>query len=80
MKIEIAFDKPVNGWWDGGAKSGGEFEVENCHRSSELHTCFGSWRLNTYFNVKTGRTDKETISRAKRWIKDHCRQSFKFVE
>lgn len=74
MKIAIAFDKPVNGL------SGAEFEIDCCHRLSEMHTCFGSWGLNTFFNVKTGRTDKETISRAKRWIKKHCRKSFTFVE
>ena len=79
MKIAIKFESPVNGFWDGGPRSGGEFEVDNLHRKSPEHTCFGDWMLNFWFNVKTGRTEKETISRAKRWIKTHCRHPFQFV-
>lgn len=80
MKFEIEFDKPTRGWWDGGAKHGGVFEDDPCHRLDKQHTCFSCWSLNHWFNVKTGRTDKETLSRAKRYITQHCRKPFKFVE
>jgi len=74
MKLKLIFDYPVNGWWDGGAKTSGVFEPDACHRSDADHTCFGSWELNHYFNVKTGRTDKETISRAVRYLKKHTKR------
>lgn len=79
MKIQVNFDKPVNGFWDGGAKTSGTFEDDPCHRQSAEHTCFGSWELNFFFNVKTGRSDKETISRAKRYIRKHCKRPFHFA-
>jgi hypothetical protein len=79
MQITIKFNKPIGGYWDGGLKSGGTFEVNRFKNLSNKHTCFGCWALNHYFNVKTGRTDKETISRAKRHLKKHCRQPFTFV-
>ena len=79
MQIEIKFDEPTGGYWDGGMKSGGVFEVDRFHNLSKDHTCFGCWALNTWFNVKTGKTDKETLSRAKRYIRNHCKRPFKFV-
>ena len=80
MQIEIRFNKPVSGWWDGGAKTGGTFEVDRLHTLDDKHTAFGCWSLNHYFNVKTGGTEKETLSRAKRYLKKHTRQPFEFVE
>ena len=79
MQIAIKFDKPINGYWDGGAKSEAIFEVDRLHSKTNKHTCFGDWGINYWFNIKTGRTDKETISRAKRWIKRHCRYPFQFI-
>ena len=79
MQITIKFDKPTGGYWDGGLKSGGTFTVDRCHKLDNEHTCFGAWELNHYFNVKTGRTEKETISRAKRYLKAKCRRPFTFV-
>ena len=70
-KLLLTLDKPRSGWWDGGAKQRGMFEVEGCHKQSEEHTCFGSWEFNFFFNVKTGRSEKETLSRAKRYLKRH---------
>jgi hypothetical protein len=78
MKIEIAFKNPVNGWWDGGARSGGVFEEDRFH-AQKGKTCFGCYMLNFFFNVKTGNTNKETVTRAKKWLRNHCKQPFHFV-
>ena len=78
MQVEIRFDKPENGWWDGGAKTGGVFESSRGYK--EGYTEFGAWELNHFFNVKTGRSDKETISRAKRHLIHNCHRPFQFVE
>jgi hypothetical protein len=77
--IEIRFEKPVNGYWDGGMRSGGVFEEDRFHKLDDDHICFGSWMLNFFFNVKKGRSEQETISRAKRYLKKHCKTPFRFV-
>jgi hypothetical protein len=73
MKIQVTFDKPINGYWNGGPKSEGIFEVDSCHRLSDQHVCFGSWGLNHFFNVKIGRSEKETLSRAIRHLRNNIR-------
>jgi len=78
MRIEIRFDEPTAGWWDGGKKHGGVFESRFGYTPE--HTEFGAWELNYYFNVKTGRTEKETVGRARRYLKRHCKKAFTFVE
>ena len=70
MKIEVIFDKPTNGYWDGGQKFGGTFEVEPFPLTGM--TKFGCWELNLYFSVKTGKTNKITQSRAEQWLLKHC--------
>jgi len=82
MKIEIIFNQPVNGFWDGGKKSGGIFEGtafpmrgDKCDGKVK----FGCYALNFFFSVKQGKTEKDTIESAKRWLKRHCKVPFKFV-
>jgi hypothetical protein len=29
-KLRVTFDEPRDGWWDGGKKSGGDFEPKVC--------------------------------------------------
>ena len=77
MKIEIIFEQPVAGFWDGGKKTGGVFEQEMF--PPEGMTKFGCYHLNFFFSVKTGKTEKDTIKSAKRWLKRHCKVPFKFV-
>jgi hypothetical protein len=79
MKIEIQFNEPQNGWWDGGAKRGGVFETDAFHKLDKDHVSFGCWALNHWFNVKKGRTDNQTLSYAKRYLKYNIKVPFRFV-
>ena len=78
MKIQVTFDKPTGRYWDKRKNLEGTFEPEPIHNLSDKHTCFGCWELNHWFNVKTGRSDKETTSRALRYLKTHTRIPAKF--
>jgi len=71
MKIQVIFSEPTAGYWDGGKKSGGIFEIEPM--APKGMTKFGCYALNSYFSVKTGKTFKETAQKARRWINNHCR-------
>lgn len=79
MEFEIQFSHPINGWWDEGARTGGVFTVDENH-SLPGNTCFGSWMLNHFFNVKTGKDDKETLENAIRYLKRHCKVSFTVIK
>ena len=82
MKIEIKFNNPTNGYWDGGAKSGGVFESVPFHQGGVggIYTSFGCWELNFHFNVRTGKNNKETVKKARAWLKRHCRVPFTWGE
>lgn len=77
--IELVLEKPVNGYWDGGAKSSFEFSPTFFDENSDLETSskqfkpkddirWGSFSANFFFSTKSGRNWKEAISLAKRKI------------
>ena len=71
MKLVVTLEKPVNGWWDGGAKSRFEFTIDGRPQkdSKGEFVKIGSWGANTWFNVAVGKTDKQTLSNAARHVK-----------
>lgn len=65
--IEIIFDKLQYGYWDGGAKSGGEFTpAQSRHPGPGKYLRWGCWRLNIWFTCKAGRSWREARAIAKR--------------
>jgi len=65
--IKVTFDKPMHGWWDYGAKSGGTFKPEGLgslgsHPGRGNYIRWGCWELNFWFICKAGRTWAEAAS------------------
>lgn len=72
--IRITFPSPRDGYWDGGAKDGGDFETEvNNHPGVGQPVRWGCWALNFYFTCKAGRSWKEATAIAVRWMYHHVR-------
>ena len=68
--IVLRFEKPRDGYWNGGAKSGGRFTPRPC---SDGRIEWGSWGLNYWFRLGFGRSWKQAVSIAKRVIKRNCK-------
>ena len=51
-KIKLTFKNPINGYWDGGEKTGGIFEpqVRFENDPAKSFVKWGSWELNHWFN------------------------------
>ena len=67
MKLIQTLDKPVNGYWDGGAKQRFEWTVYGPPVAGKVRV--GSWEANHFFSVKPGKTEKETMQKARRHLK-----------
>ena len=71
MLLRQTLNKPVNGYWDGGAKQVFDWSIEG-HIGQDSKGQFvriGSWSANHWFNVALGKTDKLTLSYAKKHLK-----------
>jgi hypothetical protein len=69
MILVQRLEKAVNGYWDGGAKSVFDWKIEKYANPGYGKARVGSWGANHYFTVKKGKTDKQTLSNAKRHLK-----------
>lgn len=67
MRLKVTMKEPVGGYWDGGKKSEFFFEIEP-FPFQEGFTKIGSWAANHFFHVKTGKTEKLTLSYAKKHL------------
>jgi len=68
-KLKVTFDEPQGGYWDGGEKDGGIFELEDIldkHPGPGRWLKWGCWSLNFWFLSKSGRTWNEAASIAQR--------------
>lgn len=68
-KIRVTLDKPTDGYWDGGKKQQGDFEVEGCMKDKpEVGNVvkWGCWHFNYWFNCGTGKSWKSAVMYAKR--------------
>lgn len=68
MKLKQTLDKPIGGYWDGGAKSDFIWSIEGSPAtdSKGQFVCIGSWEANHWFHVALGKTDKLTLTNARR--------------
>jgi len=77
MRLIQRLEKPINGYWDGGAKSTFEWSIEKYHKGEDAKGKFvrvGSWSANHYFNVALGKTDKQTLANARRRLSASARK------
>ena len=74
--IEVTFEKPIGGFWDGGPKKGGTFQFHfrsggyDKHWDLKHHVEIGSYELN--FFIRRPISDR-VRSLAKRYIQTHIR-------
>lgn len=66
MKLIQTLEKPINGYWDGGAKQVFEWTIDD---RGIMDVRVGSWEANHFFTVKRGKTAKLTLCNAKRHLK-----------
>lgn len=66
MKIIIELEKPVQGFWDNGAKSHFEFTPEHQFSFNKYGNTikWGSWEANYWFIATKGKTDKLSLKYA----------------
>ena len=67
-KLRQTLDKPINGYWDGGAKSVFEWSIDGSpmRDSKGQYVRIGSWVANHWFHVAVGKTVKQTLANARR--------------
>jgi len=71
MILQQTLAKPVNGYWDGGAKRVFRWSIDKFGGGEDSRGTFvriGSWEANYWFNVAQGKTEKQTLSYAKRHL------------
>ncbi len=70
MNLKITLDKPINGFWDGGAKSEFVYSIdgEPQRDAKGQYVRVGSWEANYWFHVAVGKTIKQTLANAKRHL------------
>lgn len=71
MILRQTFDKPINGYWDGGPKRIFDWSIDGIvctgpERGESVQV--GSWSANYYFAVKLGKSDKQTLGNARRHL------------
>jgi len=71
MILRQTFDKPINGYWDGGAKQAFDWSIDGVkgRDSKGEYVRIGSFSANHYFHVALGRTVKETLKFAKQHLR-----------
>jgi len=90
MILRQTFEKPVYGYWDGGAKRVLDWKVERGFTadgywgrdSKGAFERIGSWGANHWFHVAHGKTEKLTLSYAKKHLKHITRYpcTFEYIE
>jgi hypothetical protein len=77
--ISITFEKPVGGYWDGGLKRGGTFDISfrnggyEKHENLKSHLEVGSWELNFFFRMPIPKNPNRIRNLAIRRIKRLCK-------
>lgn len=83
MKLRQTLEKPVHGYWDGGAKQVFDWEIDGTPQSDSKGEFIkvGSWQANHWFHVALGKTTKLTLSFAMRHLKTVTRypSTFEYV-
>ena len=76
MELHITLNKKIGGFWDGGEKNFFTFSLGKVQKDSkgEYQRIHG-WESNQWFHVAKGKTDKQTLSNAFRFIKGKMKKS-----
>ena len=85
MKLRQTLEHPVNGYWDGGSKQVFDWSIDRLRIGRDTRGVFvriGCWSANHWFHVAEGKTDKLTLSNAKRHLQQTTRIpcTFEYVE
>lgn len=78
--LRQTLSEPVGGYWDGGMKQVFDWTVQR--QFSDGKSRVGSYTANHYFEVSTGRTERETLSYAKKHLQASTRveSTFEYIE
>lgn len=68
MVLIQTLERPVHGYWDGGAKDTFEWSIQGRPQKDKdgKYVKVGSWAANFWFHVKVGKTEKYTLANARR--------------
>lgn len=84
MKLRQTLANPVLGYWDGGAKQAFDWIIEGiiAQDSKGKYVRIGSFDANHWFHVAAGKTEKLTLSYAKRHLAATTRLpcTFQYIE
>lgn len=68
MKLLQRFNQKIGGYWDGGLKNEFIWEIERELYPQKNQVRVGSWGANYWFHVAVGKSDKLTLSYAKKHL------------
>ena len=85
MILRQTLRQAVQGYWNGGKKQTFDWSINKCEittHNKKLFVRIGSWYANHWFRVALGKTDKLTLSYAKKHLQSATRiiSKFKYVE
>lgn len=82
MQLKQTLALATFGYWDGGKKDTFLWEIKNTQRDNKGEFCkIGSWEANHWFHVGKGKTEKLTLSYAKKHLKHSTKipSTFEYV-
>ena len=84
MILRQTLEKPVNGYWDGKEKQVFDWQIESgCGGTDSKgeYVRIGSFDANHWFHVAKGKTEKQTLSFAKRHLQHSTRiaSTFEYI-
>jgi len=70
MILRQILNKPVYGYWDGGAKQVFDWRIDSQPKTDAKgqYVRIGSWQANFWFYVALGKSEKQTLGYAKRHL------------
>jgi len=82
--LRQTLNESVNGYWDGGKKQVFDWTIDGKPQTDKQgqFVRIGSFDANTWFHVALGKTDKQTLSYAKRHLQHSTRypSTFQYIE
>lgn len=69
--LRQTLEKPINGYWNGGLQQVFDWTIDKIHTGQDSKGVFirmSCWTANHWFNVAQGKTDKLTLSYAKKHL------------
>ena len=87
MLLRMILDRPIHGFWDGGAKDTFDFTIYGTpqHDAHGAYIKVGSWAANNWFHVALGKTIKQNLANARRRLSASARSAgegchFEYIE